>query len=333
MGLFRCFVTHNPSPAKPDRAFYPVKITVPDALKADLPPNLWGKVLGATPVVLTVVATMLAGLASSEMTRAQYDRSLAAQRQSKAGDQWNFFQSKKLRSALQHNTLDLMASTAEIHPLDGAALRLALGSVAADAALESAAGQQAMAALAGGELPKVGPALAVEPPVQAALAALDNSRPDAELVVLLGRVTDGMLDDALAGAQAKALAMDAATNPINQVIDTIDKQIARPGADAALRKNFLAARIGYNALRYDTEAKLNQTIANLYELQVRQSNLSADRHHRRSQKFFFGMLAAQVGVIISTLAMAAQKRNLLWSLAAGAGAAALAFTAYVFLFV
>ena len=63
------------------------------------------------------------------------------------------------------------------------------------------------------------------------------------------------------------------------------------------------------------------------------SNISADRHHRRSQKFFFGMLAAQLGVIISTLAMAAQKRNLLWSLAAGAGAVSVAFTVYVFLFV
>ena len=80
---------------------------IPENLKTDLPPTLWGKVLGATPVVMTVVATMLAGLASSEMTRAQYDRSLAAQQQSKAGDQWNFFQAKKLRSALQHNTLDV----------------------------------------------------------------------------------------------------------------------------------------------------------------------------------------------------------------------------------
>jgi hypothetical protein len=45
------------------------------------------------------------------------------------------------------------------------------------------------------------------------------------------------------------------------------------------------------------------------------------------------MLAAQLGVIVSTLAMAAQKRNLLWAIAAAAGGVALAFTVYVLLYV
>ena len=67
-----------------------LKAEIPEEVKNALLPTRWGKTLGITPVVMTVIATMLAGLASSEMTRAQYDRSLAAQRQSKAGDQWNF---------------------------------------------------------------------------------------------------------------------------------------------------------------------------------------------------------------------------------------------------
>ena len=98
------------------------KIEIPQTLKADLPPNKWGKVLGATPVVMAVIATMLAGLASSEMTKAQYDRAFAAQLQSKAGDQWSYFQAKKLRSAVAHNTLDLLAATSDVQPLDAAAL-------------------------------------------------------------------------------------------------------------------------------------------------------------------------------------------------------------------
>ena len=61
------------------------KLILPDELKSDVPVSRWGKILTATPVVMTVVATALAGLASSEMTRAQYYRSLAAQQQSKAG--------------------------------------------------------------------------------------------------------------------------------------------------------------------------------------------------------------------------------------------------------
>src|SRR3954469_25760859 len=95
---------------------------IPKALKADVPESQWGKVLLATPVVMSVVATLLAGLASSEMTRAQYDRSLAAQLQSKAGDQWGYFQAKKLRGALQESTLDLLQANGGVHPLDAGLL-------------------------------------------------------------------------------------------------------------------------------------------------------------------------------------------------------------------
>src|ERR1700744_2377690 len=93
------------------------KPKIPDSLKAELPPNTWGKILAATPVVMAVVAPMLAGLASSEMTKAQYDRSTAAQLQSKAGDQWNYAADKKNRGALAHNSLDLLAASVLFHPL------------------------------------------------------------------------------------------------------------------------------------------------------------------------------------------------------------------------
>src|SRR5512137_920977 len=110
----------------------PTKVEIPDELKSDVPHTTWGKILSATPVVMAVVATLLAGLASSEMTRAQYDRALAAQQQSKAGDQWSFFQAKKLRGALQHNTLDMVASTTEIRPLDLALIKASAAQLPAD---------------------------------------------------------------------------------------------------------------------------------------------------------------------------------------------------------
>ena len=310
-----------------------MKITLPEKLKDDLPLTLWGKILSATPVVMTVVATMLAGLASSEMTRAQYDRSLAAQLQSKAGDQWNFFQGKKLRGALQHSTLDLMVTSAEVHPLASTTLLKALANTPAATALESADGQQALSILTKANLPKAGPTPTIEANVQTALAALDASRPETELVALLAHVEDKTLEDTLRGARAHALAFDAVMKPISQVIDLTEQHLATSADGATIRRDYVAARLIYTALRYEAEARLNQTIANLYELQVRKGNLSAERHHRRSQKFFYGMLAAQMGVIISTLAMAARQRNLLWALAAGAGAAAVSFAVYVYLFV
>ena len=63
--------------------------------------TLFDIVLTATPVILTVVATFLIGQSTSEMTRAQYYRSVASQNQSKAGDQWALFQAKRIRGQSQ----------------------------------------------------------------------------------------------------------------------------------------------------------------------------------------------------------------------------------------
>lgn len=309
-----------------------LKAEIPEELKAELAPTTWGKVLSVTPVVLTVIATMLAGLSSSEMTRAQYDRSLAAQRQSKAGDQWSFFQAKRLRGVVLRGNLDLMMATAGTRPLDVDSLRRALAGTSAAASLDSPTAPSALSALRDSALPKVAASPALAPTVQAALAALEESRPDAEVANLINQISGSALDEGLRATQAHALALDALLKPLGQTIDLWEKHL-NVTSEAALRRDFIAARMAYNAQRYDAEARINQTIAGLFELQVRTSNLSAERHHRRSSRFFYGMLAGQLGVILSTLAMAAQKRNLLWSIAAGAGTVALVFTAYVLLYV
>ena len=306
---------------------------IPDELKADLPQSKWGKILGATPVVLAVVSTLLAGLASSEMTKAQYDRSLAAQLQSKAGDQWSFFQAKRLRGALQHNTLDVILSSAGRRAIERGALLAALTGTPAEAALKGSGSDAIFAALRDGSLPKPGARPDQDPNVHAALAALEAGKSDAELAVLLGKVDDKTLEDAARAARDYVAALDAATEPVGNAIEEIEEQMARASTDAALRRDFVAARLGYNARRYDAEARLNQSVASLYELQVRKANISAARHHRRSQRFFYGMLAAQTGVIISTLAIAARQRNLLWTIAAIAGFTAVAFAVYVYVFV
>src|SRR5512139_4350041 len=107
-----------------------MKVEIPENLKSDLPQTTFGKILSATPVVMAVVATMLAGLSSSEMTRAQYERALAAQQQSKAGDQWSFFQAKRLRGALQRNTADLMQGMGTVQPAGLLALKAAVTGLA-----------------------------------------------------------------------------------------------------------------------------------------------------------------------------------------------------------
>jgi len=293
------------------------KIVIPEELKKELPQSRWGKILGATPIIMAVIATMLAGLASSEMTKAQYDRSAAAQLQSKAGDQWSYFQAKKLRSAVARNSLDLLAATATggVTPLDAAVLENA------DAAT--------MAALTKGEIPAATPAK-FDADVQAALDAVDASKPETEVSTLLQKVNDATLASSLTAARDAATAFDNATKSVNKASDKFDDQLM--AGDQAVFRGFSAARLRYTAARYDAEARLNQSVASIYELQVRKGNLSAERHHKRSGKFFIGMLAAQMAVIISTFAIAARQKSFLWSIAAAAGAGAVSFSLYVYLY-
>jgi hypothetical protein len=280
---------------------------------------------------------MLAGLSTSEMTRAQYDRSLAAQQQSKAGDQWSFFQAKRLRGAFQRNTAELLQSVSEVHAFDPAALKQWVeGKPELAAVVTSPSGQEASGYLQRGEVPRPSSAPSSDPKLQAALDGLENLKPDAEMAKLLAPVDDQTLETALRAAKDQTESLDKATQPINKAVDGMDvllsKQTGTPGGGSSVVRDFTGARLRYTAARYELEARLNQAIANLYELQVRKSNISAARHYARSQKFFFGMLGAQLGVIVSTFAIAARNRNLLWSFAAAVGLLAIAFALYVYLY-
>lgn len=293
-----------------------MKIQIPNELKKDVPDTKFGKLLMATPVVMTVIATLLAGLASSEMTRAQYDRAMGAQLQSKAGDQWGYFQAKKLRSAMQRSSMDLLQGLGDIQPV-------------APAQWPDAATAPIQAALVRGVLPGIEPPPPAAPEIQKALEALEAQRPEAEVLPLVAAVMDAELAKALASARLQATALDAVTKPITDGVDGLESALVKSGGVRS--RDFAYARIRFNATRYDLEARYNQAVANLLELQVRKANLSAERHHRRSGKFFFGMLGAQAAVIVSTFAVAAQKRNFLWSLAAAAGLFAILFAIYVYL--
>jgi hypothetical protein len=80
------------------------------------PRSLWETVLTSTPVILTIVATFLAGQSSGEMTRAQYHRALASQNQSKVGDQWAFFQAKRMRGTSYEMTAELLDTLRDVSP-------------------------------------------------------------------------------------------------------------------------------------------------------------------------------------------------------------------------
>jgi hypothetical protein len=85
------------------------------------PKGFWSRVLVAIPVVLALVATAFAGMSSSEMTKSMYFRSLAGQHQSKAGDQWAFFQAKRIRGTNLETTeilLQTIGNSLSYEPLE-----------------------------------------------------------------------------------------------------------------------------------------------------------------------------------------------------------------------
>jgi hypothetical protein len=91
-------------------------------------------------------------------------------------------------------------------------------------------------------------------------------------------------------------------------------------------------RLDYDARRYRREAVYNRRVAALYEVQVRKLSVTSERHRDRSKKFFYGMLVAQAGVAIASMALAARLKSVLWGLAGTAGLVAFVFSGYVYLY-
>src|SRR5437899_12657271 len=104
-----------------------IKADEPTEPGAPAKKTLWSIVLSSTPVILTVVATILAGLSSSEMTQAHIHRALAGQNQSKASDQWTFFQFKRTRGEERKLALDRLPALSKIDKLEPTTLRAFAG--------------------------------------------------------------------------------------------------------------------------------------------------------------------------------------------------------------
>jgi hypothetical protein len=409
--------------------------------------SLWDTVLTATPVALTVVATILAGLSSGELSRAQYHRALAAQDQSKTSDEWAYFQAKKYRATYSAGTAAQLQLQSSRQPVTTAALTALLDRLvqvlqnldgwanqllrglqdmtgtspdtkvrwehlaaqvtayqkgvrerlqAVEAAkenlgreLQQADVQNALRLLATGELPTAGTATgpdlmkdlaAINPRMPEACAAIDTRKPKEELDRLCNPISEKDVQAALDVVANEAKHFDDAQEPVTQALDRVGKllddclaalawareeasdlhheagsspttadkteegvqtnvasrarELAEEGAAADRRAaDFGAARLRYNARRYNYEARTNQVSAWLHEIQVEKSGLTSERHRYRSSMFFLGMLAAQAGVTIATITLALRRRSILWTLATLAGPTAVALGGYVYLFI
>src|SRR5262249_54179465 len=273
------------------------------------------KGLAAIPVALTVLATIFAGMSSSEMTRSMYFRSLAAQHQAKTGSQWGFFQAKKMRGTTLETAGDL-GLMFNVKPFDkGIALGLldSLRSSEAQlsatniAALPAAAKnlrdqlegddlKSALQYLGDSELPPVQAKPTESEPLTAMLTAIRSRTPESKTVELAAKLSSEPVEAAIEAAEANADAFDRACEPVTKAIRRLERSVgevdrlvsgipepsnelkALAGAVRGAAMSLRFAAQDFTARRYDREAKFNQQIGELYEVQVRLAGHESERH-------------------------------------------------------
>ena len=305
----------------------------------------WETIIVTTPVILTVVATILAGLSSSEMSSAQYFRSLAAQMQAKVSDQWGYFQAKKLRAEQCENTIVILRGLSPSMPMNAREFQNAMTQLNGGNSSTKPADTGDLKSFFNGIVPEVAEQPVGPQPVIDAMNAVSSTPSESDLEQQAGKIDQTQLDGAVTVANQNSQAFDAAvqeqTSQYSKMSDELRSRIQssqvgssnQPDAQRGLSTTVAVAQLKFNSNRYQRDAHYNQVLAELLELQVRKQGFTSDRHRIRSKEFFYGMLAAQAGVTIATFSLALQRRNLLWGLAASAGLAAVTFAAYVYMFV
>ncbi len=194
----------------------------------------------------------------------------------------------------------------------------------------------AVACLVSGTIPSIPPGRGYGVTIRRALEGIAAGNADRELFPLLASISADQLEDAIQIARTNSIAIDQQMSDLGRDLDRLEGFIqervtASPSTDPTLKRDFAAARMHLDALRYDAQAQMSRPVADLLELQVRVGNREAERHRVRSGHFFVAMLVAQVAVVIATFSLAVQRRNVIWAVAASLGLTAIGFGVYVFL--
>jgi hypothetical protein len=274
--------------------------------------GMFVKLGAALPVALAAIATAFAGMSSSEMTRAMFWRSAAAQDQAKATSQWTLAGFKKDRALIVQTT----AVTFRV--LSNQPRTAEFGS-ATDSASEAA-----VKWLHGDGPPPVALPPATDENLARVLEGMKDRLPESEILERAGKLPFPILDEAIREAERTVANLD---DEWRDVLKSADALAAKSETPAAAQ----AARYDLEGRRYQIEAKLNQAISQLYEVRVRRTTAESDRHRKRSENFFYAMLVAQVGATGGSLALAHRRRSALWLFAGLTGLVSVAFGGYVYL--
>lgn len=283
-----------------------------DAVPTPEPPkSVFDKLGAALPVALTALATAFAGMSTSELQRAMFWRSHAAQDQARATGQWTLAGFKRDRSLI------CQAAAAQLRTSAGSSANPFAGP------RPTAGDPTAIDWLAGNGPPVARLPDPTDENLTRLLADIQARVPEADLIRQAARIPAAVVNAALDDAEKAVEQTDREWDPTIKAAADLAGRGAGPSGQAA---GFELER-----RRYRIEASLNQGVGFLYEARVKVSSAESERHERKSRNFFYAMLAAQVGATVSALAMARKHRSLLWAVAGGTGLIALAIGAYVYL--
>ena len=268
-----------------------------DKPSSDQPAGVGGRIVQMTPIILTVLATALAGMSSSEMTQSMYYRSLAGQHQSKAGDQWAFFQAKRIRGTSLEGTVTLLHSLGNVDPLDADRLKSlvagvtgSLEALSPDAKLAAKSTQgkfdqwlatadknQSLKYLIGPDLPRITdqqlPETEAYTNLRAAVKEMAHRHSDSELANIVKNVAPAQIEDATLLAEQNADAFDRACEPTTAAMTQLRAIVAELNADAKSSKPAPPKESGDNK----DATNPNVTDPNAVDPIVADSNAAADR--------------------------------------------------------
>ncbi|MEO2090031.1 MAG: hypothetical protein ABGY75_11110 [Gemmataceae bacterium] len=271
---------------------------------ADEPRTLFDRLGAALPVALTALSTVFAGMSTGELSRAMYWRSTAAQDQSKANDQWSLAGFKRDRALVCETTAETLRAVGGYKPV----------------AEPPKTSVPEFVRRVGEWTRGKGDPPAADAGVRAVLVAVHAGDADAEVLPLARKVDPASLNAEIA----------AGLRNVTEAEKEFDAELAAVKGQATTA-SAAALRYEVDSRRYRAEATANQWVGFLYEVRVKTSTAASERHRQRSENFFIAMLAAQVGAVGSSLALARKRRNVLWLLAGTAGLVAVGFGGYVYL--
>jgi hypothetical protein len=307
-------------------------------IQPEEPKGFLDKIGAALPVGLTALATVFAGMSTGALQKAMYWKSQAAQDQSRATNQWSLAGFKRDRAlVMQTAAAQLRAMAGYVLPNFSPSILPPI-TIKKDETnpeqkrkeLEDAQAKALVWLQKKSFEPSPLPEITDEQ-IPALQKAINSREPEEELVKAAGKIKLESITKAIDDAEKKNEQYDKEWSPIlaaaAEIASLADGEMTNPATRTARQ----AAGYDLEERRYRAESRLNQGIASLYEIRVKMSSAESDKHRRKSEHFFFAMLAAQIGATISALALARRTKSVLWLFAAMIGLASLGIGAYVFL--